>query len=209
MSFLSLSLLFCGSFFPYTLFLFFFTTSLPLSFFLKFYPFFSYLFFFPLFLHLPFHSPLKCFLFSFYLSFLFFLFLSSFFFLFSLYILTSLCLLLPFIYSFIFSFFLSFFRSSFFYYFSCFFFFFFTSFHSYFHSSFFLSFFLSFYQTRLDGWGCRIYRLHLCSRVRHSSPTIVLEMTLNHLMVRLQYWRFGEWGVSHHYPYSQVYSDPE
>ena len=58
------------------------------------------------------------------------------------------------------------------------------------------------------GWGCRIYRLHLCRRVRHPL-TNVLDMTLNHLIVRLQLSRFGECGVLFHCHCSQVYPDPE
>ena len=37
----------------------------------------------------------------------------------------------------------------------------------------------------------------------------VRNMTLNHLMVRLQLWRFWECGVLLHYHYSHVHSDPE
>ena len=40
-------------------------------------------------------------------------------------------------------------------------------------------------------------------------PTIVLDMTLNHLIVRLQSWRFKECRVSFHFHYSQVHSDRE
>ena len=43
------------------------------------------------------------------------------------------------------------------------------------------------------GWICRIHRLHLCRGVRPPPPlTSVLDMTLNNLIARLQYWRFGE-----------------
>ena len=38
-------------------------------------------------------------------------------------------------------------------------------------------------------WGCRIHRLHLCRGVK-PSPTSILDMTLNNLMVRL-------WNVEH------------
>ena len=38
--------------------------------------------------------------------------------------------------------------------------------------------------------------------------TSVLNMTLNHLMVRFQTWGFGECGVPLQCPYSQVHSDP-
>ena len=36
------------------------------------------------------------------------------------------------------------------------------------------------------GWGCGIYRLHLCRRVKLHHQTSVLDMTLNNLMVRFQ-----------------------
>ena len=45
-------------------------------------------------------------------------------------------------------------------------------------------------------WGCKIPRLHLCGGVRpppHShTPTSVLNMTVNHLMAKLQPWKFGD-----------------
>ena len=34
-------------------------------------------------------------------------------------------------------------------------------------------------------------------------------MTVNYLMLRLQFWVFGECGVPLHYHYYQVHSDPE
>ena len=37
----------------------------------------------------------------------------------------------------------------------------------------------------------------------------VLDMTLNHLIVKLQSWSFGECGVPLHCHYSQVHSDSE
>ena len=37
----------------------------------------------------------------------------------------------------------------------------------------------------LNGWGCRIYRLHLC-RVLRPPPMSGLNMTLNNVMVRFQ-----------------------
>ena len=44
------------------------------------------------------------------------------------------------------------------------------------------------------GWGCRIYRLHLSTRIRPFPATSVLDMTQNNLMVRLQlhFWSFGK-----------------
>ena len=59
------------------------------------------------------------------------------------------------------------------------------------------------------GWGCRIHRLLLGRWVRTLPPTIVLDMTLNNLMVRYQqYWSFGECRVPLHCHRSQVYSGP-
>ena len=37
------------------------------------------------------------------------------------------------------------------------------------------------------GWGCRIYRLHICREIR-PLPTSVLDMTLHLLMGKLQIW---------------------
>ena len=56
-------------------------------------------------------------------------------------------------------------------------------------------------------WGYRIYQLHLCRGVRSPPSTRVLDMTLNNLTERLQFWSFGECGVSLHCYYSQVHSD--
>ena len=56
-------------------------------------------------------------------------------------------------------------------------------------------------------WGCRICRLHPCRKVR-PSPTRVLDMTLNHPMVRFQLWSFRECGVLLHCHYFQVHSYP-
>ena len=56
-------------------------------------------------------------------------------------------------------------------------------------------------------WGCRIHRQHLCRGVR--LPMSVLDMTLNDLMLRLQFWSFGEFRVSIHCHCSKVNSDPE
>ena len=36
---------------------------------------------------------------------------------------------------------------------------------------------------------------------------IVLDMTLNYLMVRLQFWGYGECGLPLHFHYSKVHSD--
>ena len=45
---------------------------------------------------------------------------------------------------------------------------------------------------------------------RHDTPpTCVLDMTLNHLMLRFQSWNFEECGVPLHCHYSQVHADPE
>ena len=47
------------------------------------------------------------------------------------------------------------------------------------------------------GWGCRIHQLHFCSGVRYThTPTSVLDMTLNHLLGKLQSWNFGKCGVT-------------
>ena len=59
------------------------------------------------------------------------------------------------------------------------------------------------------GWGCRIHWLHLCSGVR-LPQMIVLDMTLNNLMVRFQYcWSFVECGVPLYCHCSLVISDLE
>ena len=55
-------------------------------------------------------------------------------------------------------------------------------------------------------WGCRIHRLHFC-RGGKAPSTSVLDMTLNNLMVRFQwYWSFGECGAPLHCHRSQVHS---
>ena len=41
------------------------------------------------------------------------------------------------------------------------------------------------------------------------SPTSVLDMKLNHLIVRLQSWKFEECAVSFHCHYSKVHPNPE
>ena len=56
----------------------------------------------------------------------------------------------------------------------------------------------------------RINRQHLCRGVSFPSPTIVLGMTLNNLMVMFQWcWSFGECGVPFHCYHSQVNFGPE
>ena len=59
----------------------------------------------------------------------------------------------------------------------------------------------------LVAWGCRICWMHLCRG--YPSPTWVLDMTQNHLMVRLQVWSFEKYKVLFYCHYSQVYSDPK
>ena len=52
-------------------------------------------------------------------------------------------------------------------------------------------------------WGCRIYWMHLCRRVRlHSNECLQYETKL-HLMVSLQSWSFEECGIPLHCHYSQ------
>ena len=52
--------------------------------------------------------------------------------------------------------------------------------------------------------------LHLCKRVRPTPhPTSILEMTLNRLMMRIQFWSFVECHVLFHCHYSQVHSNPD
>ena len=58
-------------------------------------------------------------------------------------------------------------------------------------------------------WGYRIHRLHLCREVDPLPTKSILDTTLNHLMVRLQPWRFRECGVPLHCHYSQVHSNSE
>ena len=38
----------------------------------------------------------------------------------------------------------------------------------------------------LVGWGCIIHRLHFCKEVKPTSPTSILDMTLNNLIEMLQ-----------------------
>ena len=60
------------------------------------------------------------------------------------------------------------------------------------------------------GWGCRIHQLHPGRGVRLSHSMSVLDMTLNNLMVKLQYcWSFGECGVFLCCHCSQVHSGPD
>ena len=55
-------------------------------------------------------------------------------------------------------------------------------------------------------WCYRIHRLHLCRSVR---PPPTSDMTLNHLMARLQSWSLGKCRVLLHCLYSKVHSDLE
>ena len=59
------------------------------------------------------------------------------------------------------------------------------------------------------GWAFRIHRLHLCRKLR-PTPTSVLDMTWNNLIVRFQWrWGFGECGAGRHCHCFQVHSGPE
>ena len=59
------------------------------------------------------------------------------------------------------------------------------------------------------GWGFRIHWLLLCNGVR-PTPTSVLDITLNNLMVRFQWsWNFGECGTPLHCHCSQVHYGSE
>ena len=53
-------------------------------------------------------------------------------------------------------------------------------------------------------WGCRIHRM----RVRPVPPMSILDMALNHLMMKLQTWSFEECGVLLYDYYFQVHSRP-
>ena len=55
------------------------------------------------------------------------------------------------------------------------------------------------------GWGCKIHQMHLCRGVR--DPTSALDMTLYHLLARLQPWSFEQCRVHLHCHYSQAHSD--
>ena len=58
------------------------------------------------------------------------------------------------------------------------------------------------------GWGHTIHKLHLC-RGGKTPPTSVLDMTLDNLMVRFQwFWSFGKCGALRHCHRSQVHSGP-
>ena len=59
--------------------------------------------------------------------------------------------------------------------------------------------------------NCKIRRLHLCRGIRPHLPSNKgpLYDTKLYLIVRLQFWRFGECGVPFHCYYTSVYSDPE
>ena len=56
------------------------------------------------------------------------------------------------------------------------------------------------------GSGCRIHRLYLCRRVRPPPPEYDTKL---HLMMRHQFWWFGECVEPLHCHYFQVHSDPE
>ena len=43
-------------------------------------------------------------------------------------------------------------------------------------------------------WGCGIHQMHLCRGVRSPLPLSILDMTLTHLIVRLQSWSFWRMG---------------
>ena len=59
-------------------------------------------------------------------------------------------------------------------------------------------------------WRFRIHWLHLCRRVRPSTPAMsVLDMTQNDLIMRFNSWSFGECEVSLHCHYSLVHSGPK
>ena len=55
-------------------------------------------------------------------------------------------------------------------------------------------------------WGSRMHWVHLCKRLRPTKS--VLNVTLNHLMVRLQSWSFEVYGVSLNCHHSQAHPDP-
>ena len=57
-------------------------------------------------------------------------------------------------------------------------------------------------------WGCRVCQLHPCRGVK-PLPTSVLDMTRDYLMVRFQFWSFGEYGILLHCYSSQVHFDLE
>ena len=63
-------------------------------------------------------------------------------------------------------------------------------------------------QHTLVGCSYRIYQLHFCQGT-NIHPTSVLDMTLNHLVLRLQPWSFREYGVPIHCHCSQVLSNME
>ena len=61
----------------------------------------------------------------------------------------------------------------------------------------------------LVSWGCRIHWLYLWWGLR-PLLTIVLDMTLNNLIVRFQWcWSFGECGIPLYWHCSHVHSGPE
>ena len=56
--------------------------------------------------------------------------------------------------------------------------------------------------------GCG-YRIHWQQRRKDiPTPTSVLDMTPNYLLLRIHSWNFGKCGVPLHCHYSQVHSDP-
>ena len=61
-----------------------------------------------------------------------------------------------------------------------------------------------------DSWGCRIHRPTASLQRGKPPPMSVLDMTLNNLMVRLQWCRgFGEYSAPLHCHCSQVHSGSE
>ena len=60
------------------------------------------------------------------------------------------------------------------------------------------------------GRSCKIYRLYCCREVKLPLANECSGYdTKLHLMVRLQSWSFGEYGVPLHCHYAQVHFDPE
>ena len=56
------------------------------------------------------------------------------------------------------------------------------------------------------GWGCWIHWQHLCRRIRQLL-TSLLDMTLKHQMLKLEFSSFGECGEPLHWHYSLVHSN--
>ena len=63
--------------------------------------------------------------------------------------------------------------------------------------------------TTAQSAGAIEYTDDISAEEQQSAPTSVLDMTLNHLIVRLQSWSFGECRVTFHCYYSQVHSNSE